>query len=597
MSEAPSPHPRPFGHGPDPATLAGAAAAVLWVVFCVLWFDVATPWRPAALVAVSPLAILAASLLAALAWLRGRWGTLAGPPLGAAAPALLLVLALAFFFRLPVVVGGAGAAVTPDGALSGIVALHVANGSERLVFVPQVPYSGSLKSHLTAPLALVLDPARAFALVSVVFYLAHVAGLFRLALLAAGPRAALLAGLYAAFSPAFVTRYSLSNDGNYVEVLALGTWALWLAVRWTREEDARARLAFAAGLLLGLGFWCHILAIIHLAALAALFVLAAVVPGGRRRDRVLVAGRSLLALAVGWAIGYAPGWLWNLANDGESFHYLVPGAARTDEAGAAGLAGVASGLAGKLRLMVTDHWPVLMGYDTGYGAAVDGLLLALSWIGVAVALFATARTARRARRQRSWPLAVLLLFTAANLAIALVALPHVPGNPRYILFLMSVVPVFLADALAEGVWRRLVLALLIATGALASFAQVPPTLRQDARWRQFVADLEREDVRFCYTDFFLATRVNFLSKERIVCSAKLGPITTEYFFEYRERVEKAPEAAFIAVNRTSAGRLEEKLQGLGVGYERRDLMKPVLLRLSRKVDPEELYPGREFPMR
>jgi hypothetical protein len=104
-------------------------------------------------------------------------------------------------------------------------------------------------------------------------------------------------------------------------------------------------------------------------------------------------------------------------------------------------------------------------------------------------------------------------------------------------------------------------------------------------------------VRFCYTDFYLATRVNFLSRERIVCSAKLGPTTTEYFFAYRERVEQAPGAAFIAVNRTSAGRLESKLQGLGVTYERRDLMKPVLLRLSRKVDPEELYPGRSFPMR
>jgi hypothetical protein len=51
------------------------------------------------------------------------------------------------------------------------------------------------------------------------------------------------------------------------------------------------------------------------------------------------------------------------------------------------------------------------------------------------------------------------------------------------------------------------------------------------------------------------------------------------------------------VNRTSAGRLESKLQGLGVRYERLDLMKPVLLRLSRKVDPQELFPGREFPMR
>jgi hypothetical protein len=593
MTEARSPRPRPFGGWPDPAGLAGCAAAVLWIAFCVRWFDAAAPWRPAALVAVSPLAMLAASLLAASAWLRGRWRTLAAPPLGATAPALLLVLALAFFFRLPIVAGGAGAAVTPDGALSGIVALHVANGSERLVFVPQVAYSGSLKSHLTAPLALVMDPARAFALASVGFYLAYVAGLFRLALLVAGPRAALLAGLYAAFSPAFVTRYSLSNDGNYVEVLALGTWALWLAARWTRETGARARLALAAGLLLGLGFWCHILAIIHLAAVAAVFALVGAVQGA-----FFASARSLVALAVGWAIGYIPGWLWNMANGWESFHYLVPGAARTDEAGSSGLAGAVSGLGDKLLLMVTDHWPVLMGYDTGYGPVVSGLLAALAWLGVAAALYAAGRAALRAWRERSWPLAALLLFAVANLAIALVALPHVPGNPRYILFLMSVVPVFLADAFGEGAWwRRVVLALLIATGVVASFAQVPDTLRKDARWRQFVADLEREGVRFCYTDFFMATRLNFLSGERIICSAKLGPNTTEYFFEYRERVERAPEAAIVAVNATSAGRLEEKLTGLGVRYERLDLMKPVLLRFSRKVDPQDLYPGREFPLR
>ncbi len=596
---APSPPPR---GKPDRSTLAGATAALLWVAFSVRWFDVAARWRPAALAAVPPLVLLAATAAAAIVWWRGRRATLAGPPLGPSASALALVLALAFFSRLPVVVGGAASAVTADGALSGIVALHVADGSAREVFVPQVPYSGSLKSHLTAPLALVMDPARAFALVSVLFYVAYVAGLFRLGLLVAGPRAALLAGLYAAFSPAFVTRYSLSNDGNYVEVLALGTWALWLCARWTREDDMRPRLAFAAGLLLGLAFWCHILAVIHTAALAVLLVLV-----GR-----LGATRSLLGFGAGWAIGYVPGWLFNLANDWESFHYLVPGEARAVETGGAGLAAVTSGLGDKLRLMVTDHWPVLMGYDTGYGPAVDGALATLSWLGVAAALAAAAGTARRAWRERSWPLASLLLFGATNLAIALVALPHVPGNPRYILFLMSVVPVLLADAFADGPlwprppapvaaagrWQRpLVLAVLIATGAGASFAQVPPTVRQDARWRQFVADMEREGVRFCYTDFFMATRVNFLSAERIVCSAKLGPITTEYFFEYRERVEKAPEAAFVAVNRTSAARLEKRLKELGVGYERKELLKPVLLRLSRKVDPEELYPGRTFPMR
>jgi len=602
------------GHRPDGATLAGALAALLWAGFCLLWFDVAARWRPPALAAVPPLAVLAAAALAASAWLWGRRRTLWGPALGSAVSPLLLVMALAFFFRLPVAVSGAAAAVTPDGALSGIVALHVADGSARDVFVPHVPYSGSLKSHLTAPLTFVMDPARAFALASVLFYLGYVAGLFRVALLVAGPRAAVLAGLYAAFSPPFLTRYSLSNDGNYVEVLALGTWALWLAARWTRERDSRGPLAFAAGLLLGLGFWCHILAVIHVAAIAALFVAVALVPfradGDARRpsrtSELLSAARSLLALGAGSAIGYVPGWLWNAANGWASFQYLLPGEPRPGEGGEPGAA--VPGLLDKVRLMVTDHWPVLMGYDSGYGPAISAILLAVSWAGVLAALLALGWTARRAWRERSWPLAALLLFAATNVVIALAALPHLPGNPRYLLFLMSVLPVVLADAFGRGrlwrpsastgSWQRpLILAVLIGTGAVASFAQVPPTIRQDGRWRGFVAEMEREGVRFCYTDFFLATRVNFLSRERIVCSAKLGPVTTEYFFEYRARVEKAPEAAFIAVNRTSAGRLERRLQDLGVWYERKDLLKPVLLNLSRKVDPEELFPGREFPIR
>ena len=207
---------------------------------------------------------------------------------------------------------------------------------------------------------------------------------------------------------------------------------------------------------------------------------------------------------------------------------------------------------------------------------------------------------RRALRERSWPLATLLLFALLNVGVVLLALPHVPGNPRYLLFLMSVVPVLLAEVFGQGSLRAprtALLGVLIATGALASLAQVPPTLVQDARWRGFVSALERDGVRHCYSDFFLATRINFLSAERVVCSAKLGPFTTEYFFAYRAAVEQAPAAALIPVNRTAAARLERRLAELGVTFERRDLVKPVLFRLSRKVDPEELFPGREFPIR
>jgi hypothetical protein len=91
--------------------------------------------------------------------------------------------------------------------------------------------------------------------------------------------------------------------------------------------------------------------------------------------------------------------------------------------------------------------------------------------------------------------------------------------------------------------------------------------------------------------------VNFFSQERVVCTGKLGPTMTEYFFEYRDKVEAAPEAALVPVNKTAARRLEERLTELGVSYERAELMKPVLYGLSRKVDPEELFPGRDFPRR
>ena len=469
-----------------------------------------------------------------------------------------------------------------DGALSGIGALHLRDGIDRLVFVHHVPYSGSLKSHLTAPLAAVIDPARAFALMSVFFYAAFVAAVFRLARLAAPARpwTAIAAGLYLAFAPAFVTRYSLSNDGNYVEVLALGTWSLVLAARWLESADPPPPAsAGAVGFLLGLAFWSHILAAIHI-AVGGLALLVA----GRRRALAPAA-----RFVAGLALGYLPGLLWNASEGWASFRYLV---------GAESVGAVAQGpgLRGRAWAAATDQLPVLLGYDFGYGRAVDLLVRDAAWIAVALVLLATILAAWAAVRERNGALKVLLLLVAVNVIVAVAALPAIPGNPRYLLLSMAAIPVLLARALDDR-FRRLAMAALIAFGAMGSLGQAVPTLRSDAQWRTFARTLEQEGVRWCYTDFYIATKVNFLSEERVTCSAKLGPTTTEYFFEYRQRVEAAPAAAFIAVNATAAEKLERRLERLGVTYERRDLMKPVLLRLSRKVDPSELFPDRDFPWR
>jgi len=560
---------------------AGRAASLLWLLLVWRWFDVGVP-RPGWLEAL-PSVVLAAGLLVALVvWLRSGSSLLPGlrPTLLSTTDQWLPVI-LATAFRVPFVAQGAAGVITPDGALSGIVMLRLVQGAEHLVFVPHVPYSGSLKSHLGALLCAFLDPARAFALASLLFYAAFVAAVVRLAALLPGAsRVTVLgAGLYAAFAPPFVTRYSLSNDGNYVEVLALGAWALLLLVRHLKDPARTAR-PWCAGLLLGLAFWSHILGVIPLAACALVVILI----------RGLAATPVLARLAAGWILGSAPALLWNLANGGESFRYLLPGGPRVggEEAG--------PGLPARAWGLLTDHLPVLLGFDYGYGATVDLALRVLGCLG-AVLLFAAALRAMRAFDQGRDPaLLAPVVLMLVNLATALFALPYIPGNARYILFLALPAAVLLPWALARARAGALVLAVLVGASATASLAQLPGTVRADARWRGFVADLEAALVRHCYTDFYLATKINFLSRERVVCSAKLGPTTTEYFLDYREQVDRAAAAAFVAVNGTAVLRLEGRLRERAIPFERRDLMKPVLLP-SRKVDPEELFPERDFSPR
>jgi hypothetical protein len=564
-----------------PAAL-GAAAALLWLALGLRWFDAAAPLRPRWLGAIPPAALAAAFVAALGAWISLRRAEIfaaAEPEAPGGTRAMLIVtVGLSVLFRLPLALQGGAGYVTPDGALSGIVALRIAGGSERLVFVPSVAYSGSLKSHLTAALLPLMDPARAFALASVLFYAVFVAAVFGLARATAREDArwtATAAALYLAFAPAFVTRYSLSNDGNYVEVLALGTTAVLLALRWWRRPQAGGTLAVLIGVLLGLAFWCHVLALVHVLAAGLWMVLA-----GRERGV-----RASLAVAFGFVLGAWPAVLWNATHGWETVRYLVPGGEGVDPGALPAFARLVGVFAGQ--------WPVLLGYDPGNGPVADAALRLFS--GAALIAFAWA-LGDALRGPRNEAVRLLLILLAVNLGLALFALPVIPGNPRYLVFGIATAAVLLARLL-ERPRRRWIMAALVAAGALSALAQAPGALRADAQWRGFVADLEAAGIHACHTDFYLATKVNFLSGERVVCSAKLGPTMTEYFPDYRARAERAPEAALIAVNGANAEKLERRLQRLDVTYQRLELMKPVLFRFSRRVDPADMFPDREFPLR
>jgi hypothetical protein len=541
----------------------------------VQWFDDGRSFRPAWLDATPRwIPLGAAAAFAAVAW--RQWRRERPSMQRPRDPWLWLSGLLALGFRLPLALGGSAGYLTPDGALSGIVALRVRDGLQHYVFVPSVPYSGSLKSHLAAALALSIDPSRAFALASIAFYALFASALYMLSRLAdpARPQRARVAALWAAFAPAFVTRYSLSNDGNYVEVVALGTAALVVGALWLADGSARTARGFLCGFLLGLTLWCHLVAILYVAALVVFFAWAA----------RLRAVRSVAALGSGLVLGYVPGILWNATHGWESLQYLVPGGQPV------GALAQGPGMLGRFGGLVTNV-PILVGYDVGYPVFLKWPMAAAALVGLALLAPAVARVFRAAMTTPASVDSLLASLVLTTVVVVVAALPHLPGNPRYLLSLFVPLAVCLGRSASTRV-GRLGAGLLIGLGLLGSLGQAPAALRADRDWRGFAADLERDGVRRCHTDFHLATKINFLSHERIVCAATLGPTMTEYFPEYRDIVRSAHDPAIVAVNRTSAERIERRLRSLDVTYTRRDSMKPFFFGLSRRVEPEELFPGR-----
>jgi hypothetical protein len=330
-------------------------------------------------------------------------------------------------------------------------------------------------------------------------------------------------------------------------------------------------------------FWCHVLAVTFAVAIGVALLLA---------YRVRAFG-LLFAILLGFVVGDLPGLVWNATHEWQTFRYLLPSghwdAVQKLEEPTSG-----PGLLQRLWLMLVDHGPVLFGYDAGYPGALDALSRVLAWAGVVTFLCALAVAARHVLSSRRVDAkALLLLFTAVNASAVAIALPHIQGNPRYLLFLFAPACLLIARLLEDG-RRRLLLFVLIGFGALGSLGQAQAKLEDSFAWQRFVADLRGAGVRHCYTDYYLSARIDFFAQENPLCSSKLGPTTREYFLEYRERVDEAAAVDIIAVNAYSADRIEQKLKQLNVSYERRDLMKPVLLRLSRKVDPRELFPRRDF---
>ena len=204
--------------------------------------------------------------------------------------------------RLGIIFGPLGE-IDGDEAVVGLMARHIAFLGERPVFYWGQPYLGSLEAFSAAPLFRLFDSSTLLLkLVPTAYSLGFLALSAILARSLFGLGAGLATAAYMALPPAMWAVWSTKARGGYAELLFLGEALLLVTLILVRRPIRRVALLW--GVLAGLAFWTHLLAIVYILP-AALFLAI-----GLRRER-----SQWPLVAVGGAlVGMTPLIIENLAN-------------------------------------------------------------------------------------------------------------------------------------------------------------------------------------------------------------------------------------------------------------------------------------------
>ncbi len=572
----------------DPLLSIVAVAAYFWL--CAAWFDHdlrlgfladAPPWIPGILFVASAGALL----------FRRRSRLSFGPD---SRTAVLLAL-LGFLTRVPFVLEAYGL-FSSDAAAQGVMALHILEGKHHPIYLYNWSYIGSLKAILTAGLSLLVgDPVTSFALAAALVYGALTGAVYLSSRAVAPPAESIAAALYIVFAPGFLTAWGMGNEGNYPDVLALGTLMLALGFRFLKDEVDGLTAGFWIGVLGGVAFWIHILATYYL--LAAVLILLA------HRFGRPVLGRlgRLSAFALGFTVGDFPGILWNLSHDLQSFRWWGVDASPAEGGSGPEHLDRMHRTLNQVGEVFQTSFAVLAGYwpkdnPPPPEALFRIFLLALFPLSFAVFAFVHRQKLRPLLRGRLTPEAAALGFAIlVVLVFAQSSFGWMTEEPRYLLFLFSVTPLFLAttvSALARisRLAALLVVAALLLVSLRGGILYFSEARESGARNREFLQRLDELSIRYVHSDYHLSYKYVFLSHGRMIWTSALGPAQTEWYLPFREEAAAAADVALVPRSFRFARRIEKRLNERGIRYRRENLLYPVLFDFSEDVSLSWLVP-------
>jgi hypothetical protein len=457
-------------------------------------------------------------------------------PAGLGPVAVVLAVAAGVALRAWLLTRNTGG-LDADEAVVGLIARHALDGELTAFFWGQ-SYGGTLEA-LVAAVPFAALGSSTGALKGTAIVLAAVASLltWRVGRRLTTPAAATAAALAFWIWPANYVWWSTKARGFYWTGVVLGLLLVLTCLR-LREERRRVGLWLALGLVAGLGWWTTP-QILFFAVPAGAWLLAVL---GREAWRAVTAVPTAL-------LGAAP---WIVANVESGWASLEAPAQSVD----------ASWLE-KVWVLLHRGVPVALGLHQA--EAWVSLAAPLAYVGLVAVVVGTA-----ARRP---PHALLLVVLLAYPPIwGLLPFSQSVGEGRYVLFAAP----FLAVLLAHVARRPAVLrAGLVAVTALSSVGvarlegavlQAAPDLPLPTDLSALVDDLVEQGDGHVQADYWIAYRLAFESRERIVASPSTGPVRFE---PYRDAVRSAPRVTHVFVDGSAPERaFTAALRDAGIRAER-----------------------------
>jgi hypothetical protein len=411
-----------------------------------------------------------------------------------------------------------------DEAVTGLMSLDILRGIHHVFYWGQ-PYLGAADAYIAAA-AFWLFGASTLVLrmAAAAMALLWAWSAWSVARRVAGADAGLLAGLYVAVPPIFLSYIQLSSHGETYAVTwgAVVIGAAACLVDPTARPTVRRLAWLALGVAGGLGWWET--------QMMGMFLLAAAVVIVVAQPRVLLSAGPWVALGL-FFVASLPFWVWNWRHEWATFRHIASWGAPLPPL-ASRPAPVVNAFLATLEGFYWDGRAVTL---PPAGRWLDWLLVATVYVA-AVALaagHALGWLAGLLRRERPWrePLDVVVLAFWATVAAHLATWFGTSGILRYSMTFYATIPILVAVALTR-LTRRLpggpIIAAGLAAGLLVYNGLTNVLFIREAAGEPYrpvdavIARLHALGIRGCYGDSRVAQVIAFESLERIPCADFVG---------------------------------------------------------------------------